>query len=132
MIDSAHTFDDVAPFFASVLEHDSEAVVICDLDHTIIYMNPAAAAAQAHRGGYDLLGKSLLACHSAESRERINQVVAWFAQSADNNRVHTFYNPKKNRDFYMVALRDATGKLIGYYEKHETRTVDDSKRYDLS
>ena len=56
MIDSAHTPRELAPFFASVLEQDSEAVVICDLDHTIIYMNPAAAAEQAHRGGYELLG----------------------------------------------------------------------------
>ena len=28
--------------YKSVLESDRAAVVICDLEHTIIYMNPAA------------------------------------------------------------------------------------------
>lgn len=31
----------------------------------------------------------------------------------------------------MVALRDETGKLIGYYEKHEYRDIEKRKLYDF-
>lgn len=30
-------------YFKSVLEQDEAAIVLCDLEHTIVYMNPAAA-----------------------------------------------------------------------------------------
>ena len=31
-------------YFKSLVDQDRAAVVICDLEHTIIYMNPAAIA----------------------------------------------------------------------------------------
>ena len=31
----------------------------------------------------------------------------------------------------MVALRDDDGELIGYYEKHEYRTAETMKMYDI-
>ena len=31
---------DLNPFFKSVLEQDTAAIVLCDLNHTIVYMNP--------------------------------------------------------------------------------------------
>ena len=31
---------------------------------------------------------------------------------------------KENKDVYMVALRDDTGALICYYEKHEYRNIE--------
>ena len=33
---------ELTPFFKSVVDQDRAAVVLCDLEHTIIYMNPAA------------------------------------------------------------------------------------------
>ena len=48
---------------------------------------------------------------------------SWFADSKEHNMIHTFYNEKQNKDVYMVALRDEDGELLGYYEKHEFRTV---------
>ena len=36
------TVTDLNVVYKSVLEADKAAVVICDLDHTIIYMNPVA------------------------------------------------------------------------------------------
>ena len=41
-----------------------------------------------------------------------------------------FYNEKQNKDVYMVVLRDDTGELIGYYEKHEYRNREMMERYD--
>ena len=117
--------------FKSVLDADRAAVVICDLEHTIIYMNPVAVARYEKWGGKALLGKSLLDCHNEKSREMINKVLDWFKKSTDNNLVYTFYNQKENTDVYMVALRNDSGDLIGYYEKHEYRNRETMKMYDI-
>ncbi len=108
-------------FFKSVIDSDIAPIVICDTDHTIIYMNPTAVERYAKRGGDKLIGKSLLDCHNADSNQKIKSVLEWFGKSADNNRIFTFHNPKENKDVYMIALRNDSGELIGYYEKHESR-----------
>lgn len=117
-------------FFKSVIDKDRAAVVICDLSHTIIYMNPAALERYKKHG--DLTGKSLMNCHGTISREKIEQVVEWFKADENHNIVYTNHNGKENKDVYMVALRDGDGSLIGYYEKHEYRTSESMKLYDLS
>lgn len=122
---------ELAPFFKSVLEQDRTPIVLCDLDHTIVYMNPAAVVRYAKRGGAALLGKSLLSCHNDHSNELIKKVVAWFAQDPAHDLVYTYYNEKENKDVYMVALRDESGTLIGYYEKHEYRARETMALYDL-
>lgn len=111
-------------YFKSIIDQDIASVVICNLRHEIVYMNPAAIKNYAKRGGAALLGKSLLACHSPESKEKIDKVIAWFAADKNHNRVHTFFNEKQNKDVYMIALRGEDGTLIGYYEKHEFRDRD--------
>ena len=118
--------------YKSVLEADRAAVVICDLEHTIIYMNPVAIERYAKWGGKDLMGKSLLNCHNEKSCEMIQKVVEWFKASKDNNIVYTFFNQKENKDVYIVALRNEEGDLIGYYEKHEYRNRETMKMYDIT
>lgn len=121
---------ELAAYFKSVMEQDRCAVVICNTEHEIIYMNPAAVERYAKRGGAELVGRSLLACHNAASVEKIRRVTAWFAQSSANNRVYTFHDDRENKDVYMVALRDEAGKLIGYYEKHEYRNAETQDKYE--
>ena len=111
---------DINEIYKSVLEADRAAVVICDLEHTIIYMNPAAVERYAKWGGKDLMGRSLLKCHTEKSGEMIKKVLDWFKAS------------KENKDVYMVALRNGDGDLIGYYEKHEYRNRETMKMYDIS
>ena len=122
----------LSPYFKSIVEQDCCSVVICDLNHTILYMNPAAVAQLQRWGGAALLGKSLLGCHNAASCAAIQRVVDWFAESADHNILFTHHNAKKNRDVYMVALRDENGTLLGYYEKHESRTLETARPYDMT
>ena len=104
-------------------------MVICNLRHEMIYLNPAARNNYAKHG--ELVGKSIFDCHNPESNEKIRAVVEWFAKSPENNFVFTFHNDKTNKDVYMVALRDENGALIGYYEKHEFRNPETMKKYDL-
>ena len=93
-------------------------------------MNPAAIEHYAGRGGKNLIGKNLLDCHNAESKEKILRVAEWFAKSADNNIIYTYHNDKQNKDVYMIALRNE-GMLIGYYEKQEYRNAETMKMYDF-
>lgn len=122
---------ELSQYFKSIIDQDLCSVVICNLDHVIIYMNPAAIQNYGKRGGAALVGQSLLNCHNPESIAAIKRVVDWFAQSKEHNRVFTFHNEKQNKDVYMIALRDANDELIGYYEKHEYRNPESGKRYDL-
>ena len=118
---------DLTNFFKSIIDADTAPVVICDLEHTVVYTNPASIA----RYHTDLTGKSLKACHNADSNAKIDRVVAWFSENSENNIVFTSRNDKENKDVYMVALRDDNGKLIGYYEKHEYREKETSGLYEF-
>ena len=123
--------DLLSQMLKSAMEMDRSAVVICDLQHTIVYMNPAAIQRYEKWGGEALVGKSLMGCHNEKSCEMIEKVIDWFGKSKDNNLVYTFYNEKENKDVYMVALRDDAGELIGYYEKHEYRNRETMERYAI-
>lgn len=118
---------DINSFFKSVIDSDVAPVVICNLEHTVVYMNSASIS----RYCTDITGKSIKNCHSANSNAKIDRVVAWFAESKDNNAVYTSRNEKENVDIYMVALRDDSGALIGYYEKHEYRNRETIELYAL-
>ncbi len=116
---------DISVFLKSVLDADTAPVVICNTEHTVVYMNQSAM----ERYHTDLTGKSIRLCHNAQSNEKIDCVVEWFKASVQNNCVHTYYNEKENKDVYMIALRNKEGELIGYYEKHEYRNADTSGLY---
>lgn len=118
--------------FKSVIDQDPAAVVICDLSHTIVYMNPAAIERYKKRGGKALIGQSLLSCHNEASCAMILKVTDWFRECKENNRIFTYHNSRENKDVYMVALRDEDGNLIGYYEKHEYRSPETANPYDFS
>lgn len=123
---------ELTQFFKSVLDADTAPVVICNLQHDIVYMNPCAIEKYAKQGGAELISKSIFDCHNEKANEMIKSVVSWFEESRDHNIIHTFKNAKENKDVYMVALRDDDKNLIGYYEKHEHRTPETAKLYDFS
>ena len=91
--------------FKSIVDQDTAAIVVCDTESVIVYMN-SSAVKRYHR---DLTGRNLKNCHNAKSNEMIDKVLSWFKKSSDNNIVFTYYNEKENKDVYMVALRDDAG-----------------------
>ena len=110
-------------FFKAIIDVDDEPIVICNMEHTILYMNPTAIARYVKWGGEALVGKSLMDCHNPHSKEVILSVLADFRANPKLGKVHTFSKVKdgEDADIYMVALRNEDGELIGYYEKHESR-----------
>ena len=122
---------ELSVYFKSIINQDTAPVVICNLQHEIIYMNPAAIERYSKSGGAQLIGKSLLNCHNEKSKEMIEKVISWFEKSKNNNIIYTFHNEKERKDVYMIALRDDNGTLIGYYEKHEYRNYETIKLYNF-
>lgn len=118
-------------YFKSIIDQDRCAVVICNLQHEIIYMNPTAIQRYEKYGGAELIGKNLLNCHNDKSQEMIKKTISWFEESNEHNIIYTSHNEKENKDVYMVALRDNDGTLIGYYEKHEYRNKETAQLYDF-
>ena len=59
-------FKSYVSFYKSIVDQDRASVVICNLKHEIIYMNPAAVTSCAKRGGDKLIGRSLLDCHNPD------------------------------------------------------------------
>lgn len=121
----------ISVLLKSVVDSDIAPIVICDLSHTIVYMNPAAIARYEKRGGEKLIGSSLLNCHNTDSNEKIKKVIEWFEQSQENSRIFTYHNPKEDKDVYMIALRGDDRRLIGYYEKHECRQRETVLPYEV-
>ena len=122
---------DLTPYFKSVLDQDRAPVVLCNLEHIVIYMNRLAGERYAKSGGMALVGKSIFDCHPPKANEMIRRVVAWFQESGSHNLIYTFRNDEENKDVYMVALRDESGALIGYYEKHEYRDRETMGLYEF-
>lgn len=113
--------------FKSVLDTYTAPIVICDINHIIVYMNPSAI----ERYHKDLTGSSIKDCHNSKSNEMIEKVLDWFKVSKENNVIYTYHNDKENKDVYMVALRDENGELMGYYEKHEYRNRETEAFYNF-
>ncbi|MBQ8235557.1 MAG: PAS domain-containing protein [Clostridia bacterium] len=113
--------------FKSLLDVDAAPVVICDKEGMVVYMNPSSL----EHYHVNLVGRSIYDCHNAASCEKIKRVVAWFEKSGQNNQVYTYHNDKEEKDVYMIALRDETGALIGFYEKHVYKTPERGALYDM-
>lgn len=109
----------------SVLDQDLAPVVICDIADTVVYMNPSAI----NHYNRNLTGSNIKDCHPPKANEMIDKVLAWFKENKENNIMYTYRNDGKNKDVYMVALRDDDGTLIGYYEKHEYRNRETAGLY---
>ncbi len=104
-----------APLLAAILDSLPEPILVADTDHIIRYMNRAAIA--HYSGGETLLGTSLLDCHNPRSQQIILEVVEEFRAGADER----FISENAGRRMYMRAVRDASGRLLGYYERYERR-----------
>ena len=84
-----------------------------DTEHVIRYMNKAAIT--TFKKGVEHLGESIFACHNENSCRIIREVFAEMQEGleerliTDNDRFRIF----------MRAVRDSSGKLLGYYERYE-------------
>lgn len=75
-------------------------------------MNEAGKKHYARFG--NIIGKSLFACHGRSSTSRIKEIFAQLQAGAEE----VLYTENDKQRVYMRAVRDCSGKLIGYYERY--------------
>jgi nitrogen-specific signal transduction histidine kinase len=99
-------------FHSQILDSLVEPVLVGDTEHKVIYMN--AAAASHYTGGESLMGTSLLDCHNENSQKVMIEVLAAL-QAGEEERIIL---DRPDKRIYMRAVRDESGKLVGYYERY--------------
>ncbi len=102
-----------ASLLSTLLDSLKDPFVFADPQHVIRYMNAAAIA--HYPGGAALLGRSLLDCHNADSQRQIREILA----ELDTGVAERLVTDNEQHRIYMRAVRDAGGRLIGYYERYE-------------
>lgn len=93
-------------------------VVICDMNHTILYMNQCAVKNYTERFGSDLIGKNLLDCHNENSCRMIKEKLDFAIQNNLSSILLT-NKPDKGRKSYLTLIKDECDNPIGYYERYE-------------
>ena len=102
-----------AALMASILDSLEDRLVFADTGHVIRYMNRAAIA--HYEDGAGLIGRSVLECHNAESRAVILEIL----QAMHGGEEERLITDNEEHRIYMRAVRDAGGRLVGYYERYE-------------
>lgn len=102
-----------AKLMAAILDSLKDPVLFADTEHMTRYMNKAAIA--HYDEGESLLGRSLLDCHNEQSQAMIIEILEAM-HAGEEERLIT--DDEEHR-IYMRAVRDADGKVLGYYERYE-------------
>ncbi len=103
--------------YEAILDSIHHRLVFVDNTHVIRYLNRAARHWFYQKRGFDdLVGKSIFDCHKPASREKILGLYARLQQGEEAVFVKV---TKENEKASMVAVRDAQGLLIGYFERFE-------------
>jgi hypothetical protein len=109
---------DNANIQACILESLNEPIVFVDTDHKIRYMNSKARDQYSKWG--EISGNSIFKCHNEDSGKLIRECYDRLVKGEEE--VLFASNPKQC--VYMRAVRDSSGKLIGYYERYAGRVKE--------
>ncbi len=86
------------------------AVTVCDAHGIILEMNEKAARTFEKDGGYALVGKNLLDCHSDLSRDKVQQLLA-----SHKNNVYTIEKNGVKKLIYQTPWF-RNGEYAGFVE----------------
>lgn len=102
----------------SILDSVPYELIFVDTGHIVRYMNRKALEIHGEENGVGrLIGKSLLDCHNANSRERIKNGLELFKAGAGD--IYVGLAGGNGDRLYMNPVRNRDGELIGYFERHE-------------
>ncbi len=120
---------DMTEFFKGIVDTEEDPIVICDLDYKIIYVNPSAI--EYYKKAGEMTGKHLHTFLDEEMMSKVTMTLEWFKEDEKNNHVFALHDDVNNHDMYMLAIRNAKKKLIGFYGRVESRNPDTSKVFDI-
>jgi DUF438 domain-containing protein len=98
---------------AAILDSLKGPVLFADTDHITRSMNKAAIA--YYTDGKDQIGRSLLECHNERSQAMMVEILAAMHQGLEERLI----TEEEEYRVYMRAVRDPSGRLLGYYERYE-------------
>ncbi len=101
-----------ADILNAILDSLIDEITFVDMEHTIRYMNPAAKKHYARFG--DVTGQSIFLCHNEQSARRIRDIFSQLQEGV----AEVLYIDDQEHQVYLRAVRDKTGKLVGYYERY--------------
>ncbi len=86
------------------------AIIVCDADGILLYMNDKAAAGMEKDGGRALIGKNLLDCHPEPARTKTREMLA--------SRQRNVYTIEKNgiKKLIFQSPWYRGGKYAGFVE----------------
>ena len=98
---------------AAILDSLKDPILVADVEHVTRYMNKAAIA--YYDDGESLIGRSLLDCHNERSQQMMIEILAEMHQGLEERLI----TDNDRHRIYMRVVRDAGGKVLGYYERYE-------------
>lgn len=101
----------------SILESITHPIVFVDNQHIIRYVNKAAKEKYGKKGHLNLVGTSILQYHNERSRKIILDTYEMLENSEEDEKLLVMKSA--GQKILIRAVRDASGKLIGYYERFE-------------
>ena len=98
----------------AILDAYPYEIVFVDRTHTIRYLNKTA---RRRYGEALTIGSSLFTCHNERTKPKIEA----FLQRADGGEEEMFevLNGRTGEREFFTPVRDSSGKVIGYFERHE-------------
>lgn len=103
-------------FYESLLNSIIDPVLVADTNHIVQYMNKAAE--KHYEEGDSLMGSNLLFCHNEESQKMMIDIL----EKMQNELEEELITDNEKFRIFMRAVRDESGKLIGYFERYESPT----------
>ncbi len=97
----------------AILDSLKTPLVFCDVEHIVRYINRTAI--ERYKEGTSIIGRSILSCHNPESQRMILEIL----DEMKNGLEERLTTDNEKHRLYMRAVRDADGRLVGYYERHE-------------
>ena len=116
---------------ADIVDRLASELVICDTNNKIIYMNRSAEDRYKKYIDIDLVGHDLMAFINEEARSRLEMVIEWFKEDEANNRIFAYHDDEFDCDCYLNAMRDNSGRFIGYYGIREHRRRESASQYQF-
>lgn len=103
-----------AELLQAILDAYAYEIVFVDRTHTIRFLNQAA---KKRYGSVIHVGGSLFSCHNERAKIAIERFLER-ADAGENEMFETLNGMTGEREFF-VPVRDASGAVIGYFERHE-------------
>jgi DUF438 domain-containing protein len=102
-----------ATLLAAILDSLKAPILFADTEHVTRYMNKAAIA--HYEGGESLIGRSLLDCHNEQSQQMMIEILAAMHEGEEERLI----TDDEEHRIHMRVVRDADGRVLGYYERYE-------------